>query len=87
MPTESELTALGVELKMPLAKQNEQRALMQMFLSDEKYCKACAESGFKFKCYLDGKPKTIVVIDNNISFVERQCKKENEDAERNHPSF
>lgn len=75
LPTEGELTALGVELHMPVSKQNENRALMQMFLADEKYCKACEKCGYNSTCYLGGKRKTIVVINGNVSFSERECGK------------
>jgi hypothetical protein len=71
LPTEQELTRLALELKLSRSIADENRALLQMFLADKKYCDACQG---KMKCYMDGKHRSIIVIDGKISFAHRECR-------------
>lgn len=73
LPSESELTELGVRLKLSVHQQNENKALLQSFLADEKYCKACAECGYKSTCYLNGKRATLLVVDGDVNIGTREC--------------
>ena len=75
LPTDQELQRLGILLKMSISQQHANKPLLQMFLADENYCKDCAECGFKKTCYLDGKKKTLIVIDGDISFGSVDCEK------------
>lgn len=76
MPSETELTKLSLELKLSRSVADENRALLQMYLADEKYCDACRDSGYQMKCYMDGKHRSICVINGDISFANRDCEKE-----------
>lgn len=62
-----------MELKLSRMSADKHRGLLRLFLADEKYCKHCKENGYKEPCYLNGKRKTIVVIDGDVCFVERDC--------------
>lgn len=75
LPSETALATLGMELKLSREAKDNNRALLQMFLADEKYCKACAECDYNKTCYLDGTKKSILVINGNISFGKRDCEK------------
>lgn len=64
-----------MELKLSRMSADKNRGLLRLFLADEKYCKQCEEKGFKEPCYLNGKQKAVVVIDGDVCFVERDCKR------------
>lgn len=75
LPSDQELQGLGIELKMSMSDQHKNKPLMQVYLADEKYCKECMESGYKKTCYLNGKKKTMLVVDGDISFGSIDCEK------------